>query len=143
MKNTLTVLVLLSFILPLNLGCSSDDSTNPKDDIIQKLLGEWTLFSYEGGIAGLPETPTEDDITISFDEDGNYKKFEDGQLTFEGTFEIDFFAANGQENILLKTSDTNQWRLFFENERLSLDQNAINGADGFIFHYYKLELVVF
>lgn len=104
------------------------------------LAGTWILISQSGGLTGATTNPS-DNITISFDNSGNYKKNLNYAIAESGNYTIGLektiYYSDKIPVIYFATSS----RTYFNAVALSNDSLSIsdNMYDGFSYLYKKLQ----
>ncbi|MTH15492.1 hypothetical protein [Flavobacterium sp. LC2016-01] len=92
---------LLFFVLILLSSCNNDDT--PKNDdaeVAKKLQGKWSWTSTTNGVDGTITTPETEKKTILLEFSGtSFKKYIDGTLTINTTFEIVTQQVGGETPI--------------------------------------------
>lgn len=124
-------------ILLLLFSCSKKNT--PENRLKQQLIGKWELVSYGGGFAGLPDTETEDDVTVEFTAGNSYKTYKDGALSEESEYHIELVktALSGKEEyVLVFKKDTPYLHFTVTEKELTL---SADHPDATYFKYRKLE----
>jgi hypothetical protein len=114
-------------------------SCNNNDDEQQtnhKYIGVWKLSTFEGGIAGFPETPASSNEILTLTKT-KLTLTNNGMTIMQGNYSIEVDEANtGQNKLLLILPGVMTWGITLQDEKLTLDENATY-ADGFIKHYIR------
>lgn len=114
-------------------SCSNNDDEQQTN---QKYIGVWKLSTFEGGLAGFPETPATSNEILTLTKT-KLTLTNNGMTIMQGNYSIEVGDANtGQNKLLLILPDVMTWGITLQDDKLTLDENTTY-ADGFIKHYLK------
>jgi hypothetical protein len=122
-------------------GCPGCHKTG---SVQNRLVGNWKLISYSGGIGGIfVRIPADSLLVLSVHADGTYKTSSSGRLLASGVYTLIPNSNNPGGNDFTLQLKTPASSAYSENDQIHLDGatltlSDIDISDGFAYTYIKL-----